>query len=164
MVALLRAINLGPRNRVPMAGLRELLGELGHADVATVLQSGNVVLSARVGPPRMAREVQAAIAERFGVDTPVIVRTADEWERVVAGNPLPVPDGKRFQVVFFAEPPAADGLGDVGEERVAVRGREIYCWHPAGIQRSPLVKALSRVEGVGTARNWNTVLKLRDLL
>lgn len=164
MVALLRAVNLGPRNRVPMTELRQLLGELGHAEAVTVGQSGNVVLSTGVDAPRLAREVQAAIAGRFGVDTPVIVRTADDWERVVAGNPLPVPDGRRFQVVFFAEPPSAAAIEDAGEERVAVRGREIYCWHPDGIKQSALAKALARLEGEATARNWNTVLRLRELL
>ena len=164
MVALLRAINLGPRNRVPMPELREMLGELGCTEVATVAQSGSIVLSSHSEPPRLAGDVRAAIAERFGVDTPVVVRTGHEWERAVAGNPLPVPDGRRFQVVFFAEPPQADGVEDIGEERVAVRGREIYCWHPGGIRQSPLAQALSRVAGVCTARNWNTVLKLHGLL
>ena len=164
MVALLRGINLGPRNRVPMPELREALGEAGYDDVATVVQSGNIVLGAAAGPAELARDLQALIAERFGVDTPVVVRTAAQWRKVIAENPLPVPDGKRFQVLFFAERPAAEGLPDTGEERAVVRGCEIYCWHPDGIRHSPLVKALARLEGTATARNWNTVLKIADLL
>ena len=74
------------------------------------------------------------------------------------------PDGKRFQVVFFADSRGARSTSATSAtSEVAFAGREIYCWHPNGIQRSPLVKALGKLEG-GTARNWNTVLKLEALL
>jgi uncharacterized protein (DUF1697 family) len=66
--------------------------------------------------------------------------------------------------VFFAEPPEVPDLGDIGAERAAARGREIYCWHPDGVRNSPLIRALGRLGGVSTARNWNTVRKLEALL
>ncbi len=158
-IALLRGINLGSRNRVPMPELRERLGEAGYGEVRTVVQSGNLVLE----KPADADELRKLIKGWFDVDQPVIVRTAAQWRRVIEKNPLDIPDGKRFQVVFFAGRIKEIDVGDIGDEEVAFAGREIYCSHPNGIQRSPLVRALAKLEG-GTARNWNTILKLEELI
>jgi len=171
-VALLRGINLGARNRVPMPELRELLTALGYEDVVTVVQSGNVVLGTAADQAELERELQGQIAQRFGVDTPVVVRSARELANVVADNPFPhaaaVP--KRFQVSFLSTSCPADAAReleapDLAPEQVAVRGREVYAWHANGIQRSPLSELLTdRKLGVtATARNWNTVLKLHEL-
>lgn len=171
-IALLRGINLGARNRVPMPALRELLSGLGYGDVATLVQSGNVVLTSTAGAAQLGRDLQARVAEAFGVDTPVIVRTRAQLARVVADNPLPEAeaDPKRFQVSFLSAQPAASvarGLdaAEVAPEQVAVRGREIYAWHANGIQRSPLARLLTdRKLGVtATARNWSTVTALLEL-
>ncbi len=160
-IALLRGINLGSRNRVPMPALREHLTELGYKDVRTLIASGNIILDA---PAKgLAKDLQTAIADRFDVDTPVIVRTPKQLEKVVDDNPLPVPEGKRFQVLFLDRKAPALDVGDFGDERVAFAGKEIYCWHPDGVQRSPLVNALKRVDAIATARNWNTVLKLLEM-
>ena len=79
-------------------------------------------------------------------------------------------DPKRYQVSFLSEtlaPAVKKELeaADVEPERVAVHGREIYAWHPGGVQRSPLVKLLTdeKLGVTATARNWNTVTKLLDL-
>jgi len=170
-IALLRGINLGPRNRVPMPELRELLTELGYEDVATVVQSGNIVLGS-TRPTDLGRDLQQQIAERFGVDTPVLVRTAGQLAKVVADNPFPeaAQDPRRYQVSFLSakcSPAVARELeaADIAPEQVAVRGREIYAWHVNGIQRSPLAKLLTdnKLGAIATARNWSTVLKLHEL-
>lgn len=162
-IALLRGINLGARNRVSMPDLRAELTARGHADVATVVQSGNVVLSADTTEARLAADLRAVVAERFDVDTPVVVRSSAQLAAVVRDNPLPVVDGKRFQVLFFVERVDATRVEDIGDERAVVRGREVYCWHPDGLQRSKLARRLDGLPGVATARNWNTILKLHDL-
>ena len=170
-IALLRGINLGSRNRVPMPELREYLTQLGYGGVRTVVQSGNIVLESGTRSKRLAEDLQAAIAARFGVDTPVVVRTARELEEVVEANPFPeaVDDPKRYQVTFLERrAPAAEARAlsdaDVAPERLHVAGREIYVWHVDGIQRSPAAKLLDKhLSGVATARNWNTVLKLLEL-
>ena len=171
-VALLRGINLGARNRVSMPELRELLTGLGHEDVKTLLQSGNVVLTSDMTGADLERSLEDAIAGALGVEPRVIVRTARELAAVVERNPLAdvADDPKRYQVSFLSErlaPPVKKELeaADVAPERVAVHGREIYAWHPAGIQRSPLVKLLTdeKLGVTATARNWNTVTKLLDL-
>jgi uncharacterized protein (DUF1697 family) len=173
MVALLRAINLGSHNRVSMPDLRAQLDDLGYEDVATVVQSGNIVLTSPSKPAELSRDLRALLAERFDVDTPVVVRTAAQLRKAIKDNPLPEAEGdlKLFQVVFCEDKvPAEIARGiesaDIGDERVAVRGREVYAWHVNGIQNSPLAKLLvdKRLRTIGTARNWNTVLKLRDLV
>ena len=171
-VALLRGINLGARNRVSMPELRELLTGLGHEDVKTLLQSGNVVLTSDVTGADLERSLEDAIADALGVEPRVVVRTVKELAAVVERNPLAdvADDPKRYQVSFLSErlaPAVKKELeaADVAPERVAVHGRELYAWHPGGIQRSPLVKLLTD-EKIGvavTARNWNTVTKLLDL-
>jgi len=171
-VALLRGVNLGPNRRVPMAELRALLEEHGFEDVRTLLQSGNVGLTS----PRSAKAVrdalEATIADRFGVDTDVVLRTRRELEALVAANPLGSvsDDPKRLQVWFLSGKPRAAAVkalaeADVAPEVIAVAGKEIHVWHAGGIQRSPASKVLERLDlgAIGTARNWNTVEKLLDL-
>ena len=171
-VVLLRGINLARRRRVGMAELRRVLADLGYGDVRTHLQSGNVVLtssvSARSLEKRLARELTAAL----GFEVEVIVRTRAELARVVARNPLAAvaKDPARLLVTFLPEKPAAAvvrelGEADVSPEQVAVSGREVYSWHPHGIQRSPLRTLLARtgVSAAGTNRNWRTVTRLLEL-
>lgn len=171
-IALLRGINLGARNRVPMADLRELVAGLGCEHVRTHLQSGNVVLDADRPPERLAGELARALEERFGFAVPVVVRTRDELAAVVANDPFGAlaDDPRRYQVTFCSEAPAEPVVreleaADLAPERVVVIGREIYAWHPGGIQRSPLAKLLTdaRLGVTATARNWSTVLKLLEL-
>ena len=171
-IALLRGINLGSRNRVPMPELRELLAANGYDDPRTLVQSGNVVLSSRKRPDTVARDLEALIAERFGIEVPVVVRSRDELAAVIEANPLDeaVADPKRFQVSFLSAAPEASVMeslesADVAPEQIAVRGKEIYAWHAGGIQRSPAAKLLTDAKlGVtATARNWNTVTKLLEL-
>ena len=171
VIALLRAVNLGPVNRVKMADLRAALEGAGYEDVRTLLQSGNVVLSSDKRPDAVAREMEKLIARDFGVETDVIVRTRDELAAAIERNPIAEADDqpKRCQVSFLSgEPDAAAAARvsdiDLAPERFEISGREIYAWHPEGLQRSKLARALGDGLGVtATARNWNTVKKLLEL-
>src|SRR5215471_15974037 len=87
-IVLLRGINIGPRNRIPMPALRELFTSAGFNDVRTYLQSGNVVLSSDADSERLAQECERRIAQAFGLNVDVIVRTRDELAGVVRRNPL----------------------------------------------------------------------------
>jgi uncharacterized protein (DUF1697 family) len=171
-IVLLRGINLGARNRVAMPKLRDALGHAGFADVATYLQSGNVVLSADTGEADLVQRCRAVVSERFGLDVGIVVRTEPELAAVVAGNPIPeaVEDPKRYQVTFFARPPDPALVARLeqlvsGSERFAQRGREAYAWHPAGVARSKLWAQLgsSRLGITATSRNWTTVMALREM-
>jgi uncharacterized protein (DUF1697 family) len=170
---LLRGINVGKAHRVGMADLRELLRAEGHGEVATLLQSGNVVLDSDLPAEELARSVEQALERRFGFPVPTVVRTREEFLDVVARNPLGAvaTDPTRSVVSFFAEPLPPDveeflrGV-DPGDDAYAVDGRELYLWCPHGQLQSPLAAALGkrRAGPVGTVRNWATVGKLADLL
>jgi uncharacterized protein (DUF1697 family) len=171
-VALLRGINVGPHRRVAMGALRELLVSLGYGDVRTYLQSGNVVLTSDAAGEQLERDLTRQIAEGLGVETPVVVRTRDELAGVIARNPLAdvATEPKRYQVSFLSAAPDPAVVReleavDVAPERVVFAGREVYAWHPDGIQRSPLAALITdrRLGVVATARNWNTVTKLLEL-
>ena len=171
-VALLRGINIGPRNRISMPDLRAALEQAGLEDVRTYLQSGNVVLTSGAKPESVARKCEQVIAERFGLEIPVVVRTRAELAAVVKRNPLGkvTTDPKRYQVTFLSaklSPKVVRELEQAAapEERVVVAGREVYAWHPKTIARSKLwAKLAGKNLGVtATSRNWTTVEALLAL-
>lgn len=170
-VVLLRGVNLVKRNRVSMPELRAALTADGFADVATYLLSGNVVLSSRAGPERVAAHVKRLIMDRFGLDIVVLGRSGEELAEVVRRNPLVAvaTNPRRYIVTFLThELPMgfADDLASVAtQEPFAIIGREVYSWHPDGIGRTPLWERLaSRSLGIdGTSRNWTTVTALHAM-
>lgn len=173
LVILLRGINVGGHKRIRMAELRALLEGLGYEDVRTLLQSGNAVVRSGERPAATQTAVHDAIQDQLGFDVDVVVRTGKELEAVVAADPFRerADDPKKYVVLFLTQKPDAAALKAVGEkdfapEEFAANGRELYVWCPQGLQKSPLNVALAhkRVAPVATARNWNTVLKLRDMV
>ena len=170
---LLRGINVGRAHRIGMADLRALLTAEGHGDVRTLLQSGNVVLDSDLPAPELSSGVAQAVEQRFGFPVPVVVRTAGEMLAVLAADPLGsvATDPTRYVVSFAVSevpPELSRWLGAVepGDDAFAVHGRELYLWCPHGQLDSPLAAALARYRGgpVGTARNWNTVGRIAELL
>jgi uncharacterized protein (DUF1697 family) len=182
-VALLRGINLGGRNKVAMADLRALVAGLGHADVSTYIQSGNVLFTAEdgTGTSALATALAQAITANLGVTSPVVVVSREELGQIVAANPFPEePDPKRVHAVVLSEPPWPDltvkldaaraKSAAAGEaDRVLAVGRTLYLHAPAGYGRSVLAEALLRAVSspksgaTGTARNWATMTKLLEL-
>ncbi len=171
-IVLLRGINLGPKNRVAMPALRELLGERGFEDVRTYVQSGNIVLSSELSPTRLATKCKRVISDGFGLDIEALVRTRDELAEVVARNPLArvAVNPKRYQVTFLSaeldrsQLENLEALATESERLVAV-GREVYAWHPDGVARSKLWARLGG-KGLGvsaTSRNWSTVTTLLEM-
>jgi uncharacterized protein (DUF1697 family) len=169
-IVLLRGINIGPRNRIAMPALRELFTGAGFDDVRTYLQSGNVVLSSDAESERLAQECERRIAQAFGLNVDVIVRTRDELAGVVRRNPLEevAVNPKRYQVTFLQSelmPEVVDELAALAvaeEEQLIAVGRELYAWHPDGVARSKLWTRLAG-RGLGvkaTARNWTTTTNL----
>ena len=171
-ILLLRGINIGSNRRVAMPKLRETLTAAGMKDVQTYVQSGNVVVSSRKSPDKLARETERAIADEFGFDVDVVVRTRDELAAVVKRNPLGdvVDDPKRYQVSFLAQEPDQQVVHELaelahGSERLVADGRELYGWHPEGVARSKLWAALAgkKLGVTATARNWTTVTTLLEM-
>ena len=174
MVALLRGINVGGRRPVPMAELRALASAAGFAEVATHIQSGNLVFRAGDTTAAAADTLERAIARHFGFPVDVVVRTADEWARYVAGNPFRDAAKERPSHLLLAlarrppHPEAATRLrarATLGE-RIALDGDALWLDYVGGVGRSKLTPAvLDRAAGAAvTARNWTTVLKLAELL
>jgi uncharacterized protein (DUF1697 family) len=178
-VALLRGINVGGHNRVPMPELRALMTELGHTDVATYIQSGNAVFTSdETDTTKLADQLEQAIADRLGVNCGVVVITQAELQQVIDDNPFPAEDNPKFLHAVFrraklteaeqakvteaAERAQAKGCHD---EAVIV-GRTMFLHTPNGLGRSELSAQLARTAAskTGTARNWATVHKLRAML
>lgn len=173
-VLLLRGINVGGRNRLPMADLRALVVGLGHGDVRTHLQSGNVVCTGTGTTEDVARALSAAIRTELSRTVPVVARTAAQWASLAAANPFRVDedDPTKLHVTFLAAPPDAvqvAGLEARAEEfapdRFAVRGRDVFLHLPGGyagtmLQNGLLERCLGRE---ATTRNWRTVTALDAL-
>ncbi len=185
-VALLRGINVGGRNKVPMADLREVVTSLGHTGVTTYIQSGNVLFStADADTAKLAAALESAIGERFGIWSSVVVLSRDELAEVLASNPYPdEPNPRLVHVVFLnAEPPedllariaAAESAAAAkgGRDTVRVAGRALFVHTPDGYGISELAQALFRIisapgkqkklQLAATARNWATATKLLSL-
>jgi uncharacterized protein (DUF1697 family) len=169
-VALLRGINVGGRNKVPMADLRSLVTDLGHTDVSTYVQSGNVILSSTAGAAAVAEGMEKAIGRELGLDVDVVVRTRPQLAKIAAANPF---DGNDtyVHVVFLDAQPSAGKVRSLDPDRsppdeFVVLGKEIYVHYPNGSGRSKITASYFEAKlGVrGTARNFNTVNKLLALM
>ena len=165
--ALLRAVNLGARNRVAMVDLRALVEGLGGKDVRSYVQSGNVVFGHRSSAARLETALEQAIEREFGLQITVVVRSAAQLARVVRANPFDPADP---YVSFLASAPKRAAVrelveADHGPDRIAVKGKEVYLHLPGGYGQSRLNNAfLERRLGVrATLRNWRTVTAVAEL-
>jgi uncharacterized protein (DUF1697 family) len=172
-IALLRGINVTGRNKVPMAELRSLCGELGWAGVRTYIQSGNVIFAAAGPRAEQETRLERAIETRFGLSIPVIVRAAKDWPDYVAGNPFPEAsrtEANRVLLALSKATPAPDAEGRLREraahgERVTRVDDALWVHYPSGVGQSKLSPALfDRLVGSPvTARNWRTVLRIHEM-
>src|SRR5689334_25032698 len=146
-----------------MAALKNLLNQRGYEDVATYLQSGNVVASGQV----KAAEIEKLIEAEFGHRIDVILRSHAELSKIIAGNPFPehAGEGSRLAVGFCDKAPATSIDKDAyPPDEIIVKGKDIYLWFPDGMGRSKLGLTFAKKLGViSTVRNWNSVLKLAEL-
>ena len=166
-VALLRGVNVGGSGRVPMKELRELFELLGYEDVRTLIQSGNVIFRAAEKPSPST--LQAAIAERFQVTSPVVLRTSSELVKIIRSDPFGDADRAFLHVGFMVAPvPAAElaalDVERFAPERIAASGSELYFRLPGGMGNSKLASYVNRrLGGSMTIRNWNTVTTLAEV-
>jgi uncharacterized protein (DUF1697 family) len=182
-VALLRGINVGGRNKVAMADLREVAASLGHTDVTTYIQSGNLVFtSPQTDTSELADTLERQIAERLAVRPAVVVLSRDELAQVIADNPFPGEISPRcLHALFRRHEMSPEGITAVGaaqqrardkgsRDQAAVVGRILFLHTPDGLGRSELAAQLARSStataplAASTARNWATVTKLMTLL
>jgi len=181
-IALLRGINLGGHNKVAMADLREIMTSLGHTDVATYIQSGNVVFSTgETDTVALGTAIEKAVEERTGVRSGVLVLSSADLAQIARDNPYQdEPNLRAVHVVFLPAEPAPDMIASVAEvqEKVAQKGSPdtaryvgwaLFLHTPESFGRSELATLLTRAgrplssQGAGTARNVATVRKLLDM-
>ncbi len=172
-LALLRGINVGGNNILPMKDLAKMFADAGCSNVRTYIQSGNVVFDAAAGAPKVAVTVSSSIEKRFGFGAPIVIRTQTQLLRAIKENPFLGAgiDEKWLHVYFLADVPEAQAISGLDPTRSApdvfhVRGQEIYLHLPNGMGRSKLTNAYfdSKLSTVCTARNWTTVLKLAEMM
>jgi len=173
LLALLRAVNVGNR-KVPMAELRALCAGLGWTGVETYIQSGNIVFAAEGEGAELEETLEAAVRKHFGFEVPAIVRSAGQWSRLAASNPLEDASERepnRVQLLVSKRPLAAGAAERLMErardgEAVLEAGGALWFHFPAGVAGSKLTPALidKAAGSPATARNWRTVLKLQEMM
>lgn len=173
-VTVLRAINLGAHNRIAMADLRAMLEKLGLDDPRTLLVSGNAVFRSAAGSTaKLEQLLEQSSTKHLGVTTDYFVRSAKEWQAIIAANPFPEEaksDPGHLLMMCLRNAPSAAAVKGLqaaikGREQVRAVGKQAYCVYPDGVGTSKLsIAMIEKALGTrGTARNWNTVLKLGEL-
>lgn len=174
-VSLFRGINVGGHQSVRMDELKELHASLGLQEVETYIQSGNVVFTSDdADVTQLRRKIEEGFAQKFGFQVNVMVRTADEFNAMIENNPFqnqPMKESKWVVVMFLATHPVSTALEDIqktytGPEELYIVGQEAYIYYPDGIGRSKLSNTFleKKLQTRGTARNWNTVLRLQKMM
>jgi uncharacterized protein (DUF1697 family) len=172
VIALLRGINVGGRNMIPMAELRSLCAGLGWAGTQTYIQSGNLIARAAGEPAALESELEQAILQHFRLAIPVIIRSAEAWSEYATSAPFPdaAAEPKLVMLALSKLPPHEDAVAELRRraadgERVIRVGDALWVHFQGRVARSKLSPAVfDRVVGSPvTMRNWRTVQKLREL-
>jgi len=171
-IALLRGINVGKAKRISMADLRKLFESLGHSDVRTLLNSGNVVFTAKESTKDLGAQVEAALIKKIGVSARVTILTAKELADIIKANPLldVADEHSRLLVAVFnslADRKRVDAIGKQkwAPEAFGLGKRAAYLWCVPGILDSKLATAFGKaVKDAATSRNWATITKLKALV
>ena len=167
-IILFRGMNTGGV-RAPVAEQRAMAAGMGLGNPRTLLASGNLVVESDRDPARLEGEVEAAMEVRFGLKVAVMVRTPENWRRLINANPFGSEAAAEPSKVLAMVMKAGIKAGALeacralaeGGERVEAVGDVLYFWFPEGQGQSAIFKkATPRLLGMGTGRNWNTVLKL----
>jgi uncharacterized protein (DUF1697 family) len=172
-VSMLRAVNVGGSSRIKMDALQRVYESLGLADVRTLLQSGNVVFRSNLTDrPRLVKRIMQELERQLGLQIEVILRTLAEVGSIVERGPVlsPRADPSKLLVMFLSSVPNAAAQAALLKwhktkempEMLELRGPEIYLYYPDGVGRSKLTSAVieNKLDTSGTARNWNTLVKL----
>jgi uncharacterized protein (DUF1697 family) len=170
-VALLRGINVGGKNSLPMQDLRNILAALACEDVRTYIQSGNAVFRSNDDRALLSSRIEAEVNDKFGFTPTVLLLSVDDYQSILSANPFPdaVDNPKSLHVSFLSENPAEPNLTALdalksSKENYALLENAFYLYAPDGIGRSKLAAQLEKCLGVPTTgRNWRTATKLAEL-
>lgn len=170
-IALLRGINVSGHNMIKMVELKRMFEELGYTNVKTYINSGNVVFESEDNVETLQARIEQGITETFGLTISVILRTASEWERIVATCPFSMEvltEGQSIHLTLLQTAPTQEVLEKLPEveqqsDEYLVDGREIYFLYRQSILDSKLTKKFLKLVPQ-TARNWKTVMKLEGMV
>lgn len=174
-VSLFRGINVGGNQLVKMDALKELHRSLNLQDIQTYIQSGNVVFTSdNPDVAQIQKDIEDGFAQKFGFQVKVMLRTAGEFNKMIENNPFqnqPVRESRWVVAIFLASDPISTALEDIqktytGPEEIHIIGKETFIYYPEGQGRSKLTNTFleKKLKTSGTARNWNTVLRLQKLM
>lgn len=173
-LALLRGINVGGKNKLPMKELVPLFEEAGCNDVRTYIQSGNVIFSAKkTVAQQIPTLVSDSVQSHFELNVPVVIRDAAAFQSIINDNPFLKAgvDIAQLHVSFLANKPTAKKIAQLDPHRSSpdefvVTGKEIYLRCPNGVARTKLTNAYfdTKLETTSTMRNWKTVVKLDEMM
>ena len=174
-IALLRGINVSGQKIIKMDQLRKILAQLGFVDVATYIQSGNVLFRSDVENTKVLEEqIQEMIRIHFGLHVPVRITTQDDLESIIAQNPFATkttPNSTQPYIAFLSENPREENrikLQDVDfvDDECLIQDKMVYLWYAASAGKTKLTNAVieNKLQVIATSRNWKTVQKLLALI
>ncbi|WP_152657871.1 DUF1697 domain-containing protein [Oceanobacillus sp. CFH 90083] len=177
-IALLRGINVGGKNKMKMAALRESLASIGLENVRTYIQSGNIIFQSDKQEMILKEEIQNKIMQDYGLSIPVILRTAEEWEQLTTDCPFSANEimeaeaasiGESLYVACFLTSPSKKDLENLQgfqneKEKYHIQNKEIYLLFHASIRNAKLAIQLQKLNVPFTIRNWKTVNKLAAMV
>jgi uncharacterized protein (DUF1697 family) len=167
-IVLLRGINVSGKNKLPMKELREMLEKLNFTNVSTYIQSGNIILQSEATKEEVSKNIHEAIQSEFGYDIPVIIRTPNQWKKVIENYPFSKENEKIVAFSFLNN--------SVQEKEIEVKGINddqykidndiVYLYCPSGFGKTKLTNNIleKKLNVVATTRNLKTTLKLWELL
>ena len=176
-IALLRGINVGGKNKIKMAELRESLTAIGLENVRTYIQSGNILFQSNKQKKILKEEIEYKIMQDYQLSIPVILRTSEEWEQIMKACPFSAEEitkaeadsiGESLYVAFFPSNPSKDNLVSLQKfqnekEKYHIQNKEIYLLFYDSIHNSKLANQLQKLDTQSTTRNWKTVNKLATM-
>jgi uncharacterized protein (DUF1697 family) len=166
-IVLLRGINVSGKNKLPMQELRDLLNELGYQNVQTYIQSGNIILETVEKKTEIIQKIKKGIADTFGYNVPVIVKTVNEWEKAIAKYPFSIENPKIVAFVFLNQSTTETVIEIKGiqDDEYQIENDLVYIYCPNGFGRSKLTINVfeKKLNVIATSRNYNTTKKLLEL-
>lgn len=174
-ISILRGINVSGQKKILMADLKALYESLKLKDVATYIQSGNVLFksSENLSDLEFAVKIKKSIHKKYGFEVPVIIRSKEEIEKIVSNNPFLADknmDLKKLHVTFLSEIPATENVGSIASisyspDQFIISGKEVYLYIPVSYGETKLSNNFfeKKLKVSATTRNWNTVNKLLEL-
>ncbi len=174
LISMLRGVNLGAHNRIKMDALRAVYESLKLENPRTYVQSGNVIFRTKAkNTAALAKKIENAVESKFGFRSEIVLRTAEEMRKAIAASPFAgrrdMEPGKLL-VTFLAADPGSEAPAMLRSlkgypEELHLLGRELYIYFPngAGLSKLPWSSLAKMLKTTGTARNWNSVLKMLEI-